>query len=586
MSAPEGESADPYIEDYEPYTTSMQFRVGQSAGSGRGLFASEALPQLTDLIDEVPLIAWPSLLSALGMEGRGDAVFCDTCLSVFSRKSQHITCSDESCGARFCSGTCAGNGFHRGMCGGALPALRAWQAEIAPDSHYGAESIARCNARIAQDVLWFSSVAGLPASAALANALRPWERFCAFPANTELDLKGASAEALAAALRERTLGPLTAALEAQLASEDACAIAEELTAAPHVTGLIQRLLLNTFQWQHPTNEHLQFAGMFLLTCNANHDCAPNAQVYPSWIRVEEADESEQTDSSSAAADSSSAAAGSSSAAAGSSSAAAGSSSVAAGSSSVAAVSSSVAADLSSAAAGSTDGFSEEEVLYWSHAVGKSRMERPLVGGARDTFSFVLRTVADVAAGEELTLCYVTPNLGLAERREQLNHWAFHCKCHRCLAEEWWAQAPPTGERGTKRKAPLPTEGAQGHAWSGARASAGGKRIPVGSGHSSPSGLQAFTAAVLLDNDAHDVAMNKDWPLGEGDDGPWQESSGISRGYVRRDGLLTFVGGIPRNLANKWNVGAGELGYEGEPDTAESKEEAKAALGKILESMYR
>ena len=53
MSAPEGESADPYIEDYEPYTTSMQFRVGQSAGSGRGLFASEALPQLTDLIDEV-----------------------------------------------------------------------------------------------------------------------------------------------------------------------------------------------------------------------------------------------------------------------------------------------------------------------------------------------------------------------------------------------------------------------------------------------------------------------------------------------------------------------------------------------------
>ena len=576
MSAPEGESADPYIEDYEPYTTSMQFRVGQSAGSGRGLFASEALPQLTDLIDEVPLIAWPSLLSALGMEGRGDAVFCDTCLSVFSRKSQHITCSDESCGARFCSGTCAGNGFHRGMCGGALPALRAWQAEIAPDSHYGAESIARCNARIAQDVLWFSSVAGLPASAALANALRPWERFCAFPANTELDLKGASAEALAAALRERTLGPLTAALEAQLASEDACAIAEELTAAPHVTGLIQRLLLNTFQWQHPTNEHLQFAGMFLLTCNANHDCAPNAQVYPHWIRVEEADESEQTDSSSAAADSSSAAAGSSSAAAGSSS---------------------VAADLSSAAAGSTDGFSEEEVLYWSHAVGKSRMERPLVGGARDTFSFVLRTVADVAAGEELTLCYVTPNLGLAERREQLNHWAFHCTCHRCLAEEWWAQAPPTGERGTKRKAPLPTEGAQGHAWSGARASAGGKRIPVGSGHSSPSGLQAacdrqvqidheFTAAVQLDNYAHDVAMNKDWPLGEGDDGPWRESSGMPRGYVRRDGLLTFVGGIPRNLANKWNVGAGELGYEGEPDTAESKEEAKAALDKILEFMYR
>jgi hypothetical protein len=446
MAEPEGDSADPYIEDYEPYTTSMQFRVGQSAGSGRGLFASEALPQLTDLIEEVPLIAWPSLLSALGMEGRGDAVFCDTCLCVFSRKSQHITCSDESCGARFCSGTCAASSFHRGICGGVLPALRAWQAEIALDSHYGAESIARCNARIAQDVLWFSSKAGLPASAALANALRPWERFCAFPANTELDLKGASAEALAAALRERTLGPLTAALEAQLASEDACAIAEELTAAPHVTGLVQRLLLNTFQWQHPTNEHLQFAGMFLLTCNANHDCAPNAQVYPSWIRAVEADDSEQSGSSSAAA---------------------------ADSSSVAADSSSAAADSSSAAAGSMDDSSAEKVLYWSHAVGKSRMERPLAGAARDTFSFVLRTVNEVAAGEELTLCYVTPNLGLAERREQLNHWAFHCTCRRCLAEEAEPAPAPTGGRGTKRKAPLPTEGAQPQGDTSARTTAPG-----------------------------------------------------------------------------------------------------------------
>lgn len=445
MAEPEGDSADPYIEDYEPYTTSMQFRVGQSAGSGRGLFASEALPQLTDLIEEVPLIAWPSLLSALGMEGRGDAVFCDTCLCVFSRKSQHITCSDESCGARFCSGTCAASSFHRGICG-VLPALRAWQAEIALDSHYGAESIARCNARIAQDVLWFSSKAGLPASAALANALRPWERFCAFPANTELDLKGASAEALAAALRERTLGPLTAALEAQLASEDACAIAEELTAAPHVTGLVQRLLLNTFQWQHPTNEHLQFAGMFLLTCNANHDCAPNAQVYPSWIRAVEADDSEQSGSSSAAA---------------------------ADSSSVAADSSSAAADSSSAAAGSMDDSSAEKVLYWSHAVGKSRMERPLAGAARDTFSFVLRTVNEVAAGEELTLCYVTPNLGLAERREQLNHWAFHCTCRRCLAEEAEPAPAPTGGRGTKRKAPLPTEGAQPQGDTSARTTAPG-----------------------------------------------------------------------------------------------------------------
>ena len=117
-----------------------------------------------------------------------------------------------------------------------------------------------------------------------------------------------------------------------------------------------------------------------------------------------------------------------------------------------------------------DDSSAEKVLYWSHAVGKSRMERPLAGAARDTFSFVLRTVNEVAAGEELTLCYVTPNLGLAERREQLNHWAFHCTCRRCLAEE--AEPAPTGGRGTKRKAPLPTEGAQPQGDTSARATAG------------------------------------------------------------------------------------------------------------------
>lgn len=94
----------------------------------------------------------------------------------------------------------------------------------------------------------------------------------------------------------------------------------------------------------------------------------------------------------------------------------------------------------------------------------------------------------------------------------------------------------------------------------------------------------FTAAMQLSNDAHDVAMNKDWPLGEGDDGPWRESSGLPRGYVKRDGLLTYVGGIPRKLAKEWSVGAGELGYEGEPHTAETKEERDAALARIMASM--
>jgi len=81
-----------------------------------------------------------------------------------------------------------------------------------------------------------------------------------------------------------------------------------------------------------------------------------------------------------------------------------------------------------------------------------------------------------------------------------------------------------------------------------------------------------------------ASMDKDWPVGVGDDGPWHEACGLPRGYVKRDGSLFYVGGIPRSLAEEWGVGAGDLGYEGEPHTAESKEEAEAALNQIMMSM--
>ena len=56
-----------------------------------------------------------------------------------------------------------------------------------------------------------------------------------------------------------------------------------------VAGLVQRLQLNTILLHHPRHGHLRFGGVFLLASNANHDCAPNMQVRPTWTAEAEAE---------------------------------------------------------------------------------------------------------------------------------------------------------------------------------------------------------------------------------------------------------------------------------------------------------
>jgi hypothetical protein len=281
------ESSDDYIEDYEPLTKAMQFHVGKSA-FGKGLFATEDLPAGTELLEELPLVTWPAPAVALA------GGFCDACLCVDEALSL-CTCG---CGARFCSPVCREGWLHRTVaCGGGLLALRRWQIAASRESQYGAESVARCNARIAADIAHFHAL-GLPAGAALQNALRPIARLCAFPPECELDLGGASADELVLALRTHTHAGLCAALSAHLPAAEAAHLAEELCSAPHVVGLLQRLLLNTLQIADgppPPPPHVaaeaaeaaglgerrsahRFAGVFLLTACANHSCAPNVCV--------------------------------------------------------------------------------------------------------------------------------------------------------------------------------------------------------------------------------------------------------------------------------------------------------------------
>jgi hypothetical protein len=42
----------------------------------------------------------------------------------------------------------------------------------------------------------------------------------------------------------------------------------------------------------------------------------------------------------------------------------------------------------------------------------------------------------IGPGEELTVSYVSPLLGVAERRRELRQWGIeHCRCQRCTRED-------------------------------------------------------------------------------------------------------------------------------------------------------
>ena len=110
-----------------------------------------------------------------------------------------------------------------------------------------------------------------------------------------------------------------------------------------------------------------------------------------------------------------------------------------------------------------------------------------------------------------------------------------------------------------------------------------RELDVRTASSPPDVSDALLQTLHKENEAAKASMQKKWPLGKGDP-ICPGSRPLLDGYVTRDGRLFYVGGIPRELANKWGVGPGELGYAGEPGTAETEEESMAALDRIMESM--
>ena len=76
-----------FVDDYVPLTSECSFRVAASAQhGGKALVANEELAAGTELLEELPLVAWPMPAAA----SAGD--FCDACLSVTSGELAHCGC--------------------------------------------------------------------------------------------------------------------------------------------------------------------------------------------------------------------------------------------------------------------------------------------------------------------------------------------------------------------------------------------------------------------------------------------------------------------------------------------------------------
>ena len=400
-----------FLSDYEALTAEMQFEVAMSADAGKCIVAKEDLESGVELLEEVPLISWPIPTTAVGerpkaiheaafkwegtekAQDSGTDTFCDACLCCFDRESAHIVCDHANCRARFCSGSCAEGPLHRMLCGSFQP-LRQWQAQAAIDSQFGAEAIARVNATVASRTLAYVTSYGLEPAEALLNALRPWERICAFPDDCELTLSGTSGADVAALLASCTSDSLAALLGTSMEGSDAAAIASELCSEAHVTGLMQRLLLNSFTWGHPTDRALRFGGVFMMMSNANHTCTPNMEIRTEWTRTVEAEEEEAEAQEEAQAEAPSSngrgAGGSAGAGAGGSS--------------------------STCGEGGTCSSVDER---------QTRMR----------CTFTMRTKSAVAAGAPLSVAYIDIDQSREERWMQLLHWGFECGCTRCEKEE-------------------------------------------------------------------------------------------------------------------------------------------------------
>ena len=101
------------------------------------------------------------------------------------------------------------------------------------------------------------------------------------------------------------------------------------------------------------------------------------------------------------------------------------------------------AEAEAAAAARAEAAEEEE----SGGAAAREGSESVGGDPRERCCITLRTVRELASGDELLLSYVDTAMGVASRRQALAHWGFTCACARCVAEE----ATPIEARRTGRK---------------------------------------------------------------------------------------------------------------------------------------
>ena len=284
-----------FLDEYESFTKHFDFSLKADEDKGKWLVADKDLEANEELIEELPLVCWPSTKTT-----QNGTLFCERCLHIVARPEQAVRCS--ACPVVFCSAECQASALeaHGLLCPDALPAVREWQQQHNPAAPITLESLIRCIAHIAASTLQYVKAYGLDPQTAYYNAVRPFNRLIAPP---EIPIEGfdiaAAAQEVHRLLHDR--------LQQDLGRQVACTLVDP----DLIKTLLGQLVLNSQAIQitgqppaaaaadaagagagggnggpegdvPPETETpalwVEGAGVYVLQSCLNHSCEPNADI--------------------------------------------------------------------------------------------------------------------------------------------------------------------------------------------------------------------------------------------------------------------------------------------------------------------
>jgi len=232
------------------------FEIRHDDTQGKHIVAIKDIPCGTSILEESPLVCWPSRLAWAEEE------VCGHCLRKPPKRPKPRVC-DNCCVESFCHRTCV-SAIHDSCLCPVLKALRShklYDIDGATDE-VNLETLARIVAHITVRLVLTAEKHQVTLEQAAPTVMAPWERFMTVPDEAEFALNIPLAEVFTA------LRGIMAPSVTQTLGEE---FANELLSDAFLRGLLGRVVLNA---QACTNG----AAVYVIQSNFNHSCAPNCQV--------------------------------------------------------------------------------------------------------------------------------------------------------------------------------------------------------------------------------------------------------------------------------------------------------------------